>query len=187
MYILNSSKFYEHLKSQGFASIEELSKTLGIHRNTIQYYLAEHPIIADRLEKILNALKLSPAEAIIKRQTETSFTIEPIAPLIDALHQKFPEVTLVLFGSRAQGKAKKYSDWDIGVYGQKNFDRDLFRKIKIYKSKLEEKTPYMINLTHLNDADAPFLKNISRDWIFLAGKQEDWIQLNKKALYEQKR
>ena len=93
-------------------------------------------------------------------------------------------MTLVLFGSRAQDTARKYSDWDLGVFCADGLPHEKFCKIRKRKIELEEKSPYFIDLINLNRGDQDFLRDISQNWIFLTGKRQDWIELQKKALYE---
>ena len=41
--------------------------------------------------------------------------------------------------------------------------------------------PIFVELINLNRADPPFLKKISKDWLFLTGCQQDWIELQRKV------
>lgn len=182
MYILDSQEFRRRLKEQGYPSIGALAKSLGIHRNTVYHYLSGNGVFPDALEKILLALKLEPTKALKQTGQTAVFKTEAIAPLIDRLHQAFPDVTFVLFGSRTRPKHHKYADWDIGVFSTEGLSHEAFLRIVFAKSELEEDSPYFIDLVNLNRAGKEFLSEISKDWMFLTGKRQDWIELNKKIV-----
>ncbi|MBF0106797.1 MAG: nucleotidyltransferase domain-containing protein [Deltaproteobacteria bacterium] len=173
------------LKKNGFSSMTELAKNLGIHRNTISYYLGEQSVIPEKLELILNRLNLNLNDVVIKVKTESKNNLEIMAPLIDALLNKHPECCLVLFGSRTTKSFGNYSDWDIGIFSKKKFPHAQYRTLLKLKSEFTESLPYFVDLVNLNNADPPFLENIKDNMVFLAGKFSDWLSLKEKC-HEQK-
>lgn len=181
MHILDATRFYEVLKRKGYRSIGSLALQLKIHRNTIHHYLSGHGVFPENLERILDALDLSPADIIIRKREEQTSPLAQIAPLIDALQKSFPEITFVLFGSRAKGAAQKYSDWDIGVYLSQGIAHDVYRRIVRQGKELAESAPYAIDIVNLSRADEPFLREASRGWQFLGGSLEGWCALQRKA------
>lgn len=181
MFIIDSGKVLSRLKDLGFRSISDFAKSLGIHRNTIHYYLSGNAVLPQSLEKIIKALNLLPAEVLIEKKTNETMLPDEIAGLIDELHLKFPAITLILFGSRAKGKSHKYSDWDIGIYSSKNIDQETYRKILKMRDDFVENIPYSVDIVNLNRADANFLKEASNRWMFLNGLQKDWAEVNRKA------
>jgi len=185
MYIVDSSKITRALKKTGFNSISNLASALNIHRNTIHYYLAGNPVINDKLDAVLEALKLDARDVLIKKGPEKTLLNEEIAKAVDALHENYSNITSVLFGSRAKQKENKYSDWDIGAYSSKGLSHKEFIEIALLKSDLAEAMTASVDLTNLNRADNIFLKEASKDWVFLTGKRNDWLDLQKKvATYE---
>jgi len=80
--------------------------------------------------------------------------IDSIVSLIkDYLHPK----RIILFGSRASGKGKKYADFDIAVEG---IEMDI-RRERLLKDALDEKLGiYTVDLINLDKADAEFKKLI---------------------------
>jgi predicted nucleotidyltransferase len=179
VHIIDAKKFRSTLKDKGFRSIGDLAKSLGIHRNTIHHYLSGHGVLPDSFEKIIQALDLKPADILIEEAEAKSPLIEPIAPLVDSLHQDFPDFTFILFGSRPRGTAHKYSDWDLGVYSSNGLTHNRYRKILRRKDELVENLPFFVDIINLNRADEYFLKEASRHWMFLAGKLTDWIEIQK--------
>jgi hypothetical protein len=182
VHVLDAEKVARRLKDKGWGSLTALAHALGLHRNTLHYYLSGKPVFSAALEKLFAALDLDPAVAVVKK----SFFAAPgeiaaIAPLVDTLHAAFPQTTYVLFGSRAEGCARRYSDFDIGVFAAVGLKHELFRKLLRIKTDWEEDSPYFIDLVNLDRADPEFLRRISRGWKFLAGRQQDWMMLQNKA------
>lgn len=182
MHILDSKRFYEALKKKGYRSIGEFAGSLGIHRNTVYHYLSGHGVFPENFEKIIRALDLRPRDTLIDKDNEAiTSPLEYIAPLVDGLHLEFPNVTFILFGSRSGGTAQKYSDWDIGVFAAEGLPHDIFRKISRRKDDLAENLPFFVDLINLNRADDDFLRQASHHWMFLAGRVNDWIDIQRKA------
>lgn len=179
--MIDSDKFYKALQEKGYPTLGALAKELKIHRNTIHYYLCGRSVFPEKLNKILVALELEPEEILLKKESPRLLCLEPIAETVDQLKKEFPKLTFILFGSRAKATAHKYADWDLGVFSQKGIPHEIYRKVKRHLESIAEGSPFFMDLTNLNRADAEFLKNISRNWIFLGGMLKDWLALNKKA------
>lgn len=181
MYIINTEKFLEAMKGKGFATIGALAKVLRIHRNTIHYYLSGHGVFPEKLNQIFSTLDLKPEEVLTSNELPRYKKLEPIVGLVDSLEKKFPQVTFVLFGSRAKQTAQKYADWDIGVFSAEGITHVFYRQIRKQLGDLAEHSPFNIDLVNLNNADSDFLKAIAGHWIFLGGKLKDWLALQQKA------
>lgn len=183
MYILNPKRFEEALRQRGFKSIGALARTLGIHRNTIHYYLSGHGVFPEKLERILDQLSLDPADVLIRKKGAAD-PLAAIAPLMDRLQQQFPDAAFVLFGSRARKTARPYSDWDIGVYCQTGLTHERYREILREKEDWVEGSSYLVDVVNLNRADRDFLESICGGWTFLGGNLGSWLELQKKAIHE---
>ena len=181
MHILNHELFSEALKASSFKTIKNLAAHLGIHRNTIQHYLAGAAVIPDALDRALETLGLNPSRAFIKKTPGANVKFKEIAPIASAVSDKFPDVILVLFGSRARGTNRKYSDFDLGVYSSKSISHREYTQMIAIKESIEEDLPFFVDLINLNSADTDFIKEISKDWIFLSGNIKHWIDLQLKA------
>ncbi len=173
------------MKRQGIVSIGALARELGIHRNTIHYYLSGHGVFPEKLEKLLARLALQPADILVQKSGPKHHPLSAIAPLADLLQQQFPQVALVLFGSRVRNTARPYSDWDVGVYAQSGISHDQYRQMQKTKEEWEESSPYMVDVTNLNRADRDFLESASRGWIFLGGNLGSWLALHQKVKHEE--
>ena len=185
MLVLDKERFRHALKEKGYHSIQELAETIGVHRNTLQYYLSERPLLPEPLVKAFKSLDLAASDVLIDKKEDESAPDDVIAPLIDPLHAEFPGVTIVLFGSRTQKRAHKYSDWDIGVFSGGGLSHSDYLKIRKRAGDMAEDLPYFVDLVNLNRADGPFLAAISRSWRFLTGKLGDWAELQRRAKNEE--
>ena len=180
MLVLDGARFREAVKVSGYHSLGELARSLGIHRNTIHYYLSGHRVLPPQLEKMVRAVGLKPVDIFVEKERESATSRNEIAPVVDQLHREFPEITFVLFSSRVGAKAHRYSDWDIGVFSRTGLPHVTYRTLLKKKAELIETTPLMVDLVNLNRADLSFLKEISRNWIFLTGHQQDWLELHRR-------
>jgi predicted nucleotidyltransferase len=181
VYKIDKNRFVSAMKKAGFSSIQDLADFHRLHRNTIHYYLSTSSVITGKLETLLDAINLPLFEAVVKVEDQKPSSFELIAPVIDGLHEKYSDVTLVLFGSRAKSRHRNYSDWDIGAYRKDGLDHKTYRAMRLYVSEQQEKLPYFIELVNLNRASKDFLINASSNWKFLAGKQVDWLEINRKV------
>ena len=70
----------------------------------------------------------------------------------------FKKHNVFIFGSRARGKARKFSDYDIGVIGRKPLD---LKKIALIKGELEESDlPYRVDVVDFSTVSKNF-KNLA--------------------------
>jgi predicted nucleotidyltransferase len=181
MYKIHHQRVEEAIANSSYKTIQALAKALGMHRNTIHYHLSQAQLISPALSKILKALQLTLPE-VLTEEKGGYIPHEEIAPLVDTLHAKFPDVTVILFGSRAIGRARRYSDYDLGVFSAKGLTHSQFRSILALKEELEENSTFQIDLVNLNAADEDFLKSIAKQWRLLAGRFQDWVQLQKRVV-----
>ena len=186
MYRLNTDKFRAALHRSGYRSIKDLAAQLGIHRNAIYYYLNGRNVLPDVIARVLDAVSLPPGEAFERIETLPGEQLPAsVAKLVDNLQTAFPRTTFILFGSRASGRARRYSDFDIGAYRQDKIETDEYLDMIALKNDLEEQCPYFIDLVNLTAADLPFLAGIRDSLVFLGGKQTDFLDLRMRC-YEKK-
>jgi predicted nucleotidyltransferase len=186
-FILDTSRVYGAMKAKGFSTFDSLANELGVHRNTLLPYFTGQRGLPDCLDRLLNLLDLTPAEALGKNLTVKHQPALDIAPLLSLLVQQAPDCAFVLFGSRARGDHRKHSDYDTGVFRREDLPFNLFSPLIDLCEDWKKEKQYDVNVTNLTVADYIFLKEISRDWVFLGGDLLSWIELQKKAgieLYE---
>lgn len=81
-------------------------------------------------------------------------------------HFSPPDYKIFVYGSRAGGKPRRYSDWDIGILGDKPVSP---YKLNMVKEKLEDSDlPVVVDVVDFNDVGAEFrqiaLRN-TKPWI----------------------
>jgi predicted nucleotidyltransferase len=178
---LDKDFLVKSLKNKQIQSFTELARRTGLHRNTINHYLSGNSVFQQGFEKICNSVAISPLDMVKKPKAKDR--IHAIAPLIDLLHEKFPQMTFVLFGSRARGREKEFSDWDVGFYSTQPISHRQHLDMLKLKSEWLETSGLLVavDLVNLNRADSDFLQACQDDFIFLTGKLKDWYALKEKA------
>jgi predicted nucleotidyltransferase/DNA-binding Xre family transcriptional regulator len=185
MYKVDSVKFRLALTRKGLRSVSELARVLDIHRNTIQNYLKGMSVFNERFERILAFLELSPEDLIVNTKdttpslmtasNDTSRNIHSEALLIaselaDAICDMMDKNgAVVLFGSRATGKARPYSDIDIGVFAYEGLTHQEYLPLCELKNQYEDTCQFTFDLINLNAAEKDFLDSIIPEVTFLAG------------------
>lgn len=82
---------------------------------------------------------------------------EVIDSIISILKEYIHPKRIILFGSRASGRSKRYADFDIAVEG---VDMDI-RKERLLKDALDERLGiYMVDLIDIDKVDKEFRKII---------------------------
>ncbi len=186
-YVIDETEVLAAMKAKGYKSIEELSKALNVHRNTISAYLCGQRALPESLDRLMYLLDVSPAQVIVRNlNSKKQFGLD-IADVVSSMINLCPDKAYVLFGSRARGSNKKYSDYDIGVYCRDEMQFSQFSKLIDLAQEHQSEKPYDINLSNLCLADSKFLFEIKNDWQYLGGDFLSWVELQKKAeieLYE---
>ena len=176
-FILNRDAFESALNSAGYRSISELARKLGLHRNTITAYLRGAPALPQALSRILSELKLSPSDAILETRPHRDAPERPIATVIDDLAAQCPDAAYVLFGSRARGTSKKYSDYDLGVFRKQSLPLTLYSSLLNKIAEWNSTTMTEVQLTDLSRAPESFLESIRSDMCFMSGSRREWLNL----------
>jgi predicted nucleotidyltransferase len=181
MHILSREIVRKAMKQKGFRSLQELARHLGAHRNTISNYLSKTPLLPKKLEELLAVLEIPLRDALMEVCGEDRDDIEGLDEVVDLLIERFPRVTLVLFGSRARKTSRQYADIDLGVYSKNGLSHSEYRAMRIAVSEVAERLPLEIDLVNLNRAQRSFLANVVRDGKVVAGRQSDWVDLQRKV------
>jgi uncharacterized protein len=173
-YVLNRELIAKKMRLVGISSLGELAARLGLHRNTLHHFLSGASVLPRSVAELLDILRLTPSEALVIKTEVPASPWQPIAALVTALFEEFPDLTFVLFGSRAKGKARKYSDFDLGVYSSAKIATARFLKITQRKEDHAENLPFSVDLVNLTQAEESFVRSIGTDAILLAGNRCLW-------------
>jgi predicted nucleotidyltransferase len=178
MYALNLDYIKKVAKSRGHAGIKPLLEHLGLHRNTLDRFARGASVLPSSIATVLSALDIPIEKATYKKSTYSEL---PINPLVLSIHKLYPDISIFLFGSRARGKARKYSDFDLGVYSNNGISLEDYLEMIEVKEQYEEESPYKIDCINLNNADRDFLVSIESELRMLVGFESDLIILRGKA------
>ena len=181
MEIVDRQKFMLSLKNQGIKSFLEMSRISGLHRNTINHYLKGGSIYQTAFLEICKILQVQPQDLTSASPTQIVIPAE-LAQTLDALHQSYPDITFVLFGSRARNSAKPFSDWDIGFFANKKITHQTHLNLLKKMDDLMDNSMLEINLVNLQEADVDFLKSIAPDITYLTGQLCDFQKLKERFI-----
>lgn len=175
-YELDSKKLTDTIKTSRFKSISKLAQSIGVHRNTISHFFKEGvSVIPESLTKLFSALGKDAREYIVLKNDQR----KEIAFVVDHIHELNPKCCITLFGSRARGTNRKYSDYDIGIYSREGIDHVTYCKIIDKVDQITDDFPYLVQVVNLNRADQLFMDSIRSDLIFLGGRMTDWLEVKK--------
>ena len=183
-YILNRDLILNRMKRYGIRSLGALADLVGVHRNTIQHFMGGQPVFPESIARMIALLELTPAQALILKEDHNDPVWKRISGVVSTLYETFPGVTFVLFGSRAKGEARRYSDFDLGLFSKKGISTKDYLKIVERVEELGEDLPFRIDLVNLTVAEDSFIRSISPAAVFLAGNRLAWesfrTELNEK-------
>lgn len=184
MYVLNLNSIKAAMARRGIRGFTALARRTGVHRNTIgRFVWKREPVLPESVSRILDELELSPAQALerVEERAADATASGALAGLVDELVELCPKAAYVLFGSRARGDARRYSDFDIGVFSTEGVQMGQYLGLLDVKERHEDNLPWFVDLVNLNNADVQFLQSIAADLRFLAGRQGDWQALQKRC------
>ena len=179
--VLDGARLRREIRARGFSCVKDFADAVGVHRNTVGSYLSGRTALPGALARILKALDLAPAEVLALSRRRKQVPGLAVADLVETLRAALPEAAFVLFGSRARGTAKRYSDYDIGVYRIDPLEFVEFSRLLDLVSAWNEEALVMAQLADLTKADEWFLGELAADFVLLAGSQAAWCALLQEA------
>ncbi|HQH26758.1 MAG TPA: helix-turn-helix domain-containing protein [Oligoflexia bacterium] len=180
-YVIDAERLSRALRDKGFRSFRELARELKLHRNTISNYLTGGPVLPDALERILSRLELTPGEVLKHSAPRRKVPGLEIAEFAAQLNRTDPDAVFVLFGSRSRGSAKRFSDYDIGIFKSTGLEFAAYSRLLNIAADWNEQQIPEVQLVNLNAADDGFLGAIRDDMKFLSGSLLEWTLLQKRC------
>jgi len=174
---IDADRIRSAMRECGLNSVKDLADTLGVHRNTVSNYLTGKTTIPDALARMLELLNLSPADVLSLRRRRRLVPGLAVSNLVDSLHEALPGAAFVLFGSRARGTAKQYSDYDLGFFTGRPHDFATYSRLLDLVADWNEESLLTAQLVALDRADQSFLRDIAEDLVFLGGSPKAWCGL----------
>jgi predicted nucleotidyltransferase len=179
--ILDETRLRQEIRARGYATTKQFADAIGIHRNTIGNYLGGNAGMPSALARILEALELTPADVLSLSRQRRQVPGLAIADLVDRLISVEQNLAVVLFGSRARGSAKPYSDYDLGIYRVDTLEFALFSRLLDVASAWNDESLSTIQLVDFTHAGEDLLHSAADDLVFLAGSYSAWCDLLHKA------
>lgn len=184
---LDASRLQSEIHKRGYSTVQDFADAVGVHRNTVGNYLAGKTALPAALTKILLALDLAPADVLSLPFRRRQVPGLMISDLTESLRAAAPQAVFVLFGSRARGRAKRHSDYDVGVFCCEGLEFALFSRLLDQVGVWNQDSLATAQLVDLTRADGALLQGLSEGVEFLAGSHAAWCELLCKAgiqLYE---
>lgn len=175
-YHLDKLKFKKNLQQKGYKSISQWAEKHPLNRATLNHYFKGQGPILESYYELCDNLNADPLSLLSPLEAQSDIPDkEEIVPLLKTITTMFPQTAVGLFGSRAKGSFKKFSDWDFGLTGgEKNISPKEFLKIKNLIEDLSEDLPRSVDVIHLDEAPLWFLEELDYKPIFLAGDKQNW-------------
>jgi predicted nucleotidyltransferase len=178
---IDPPKLLQAMRARGFDSVTELADSLGLHRNTVGNYLSGKTGMPQALALILEALDLAPGEVLYLDRPSRQVPGLCLSDLLERWQKAQPEAAWALFGSRARGTAKLYSDYDVGVYQDPGLSYTAYSRLLDLAAQWNESQLTTVQLVDLGRADESFLHRIGPDLVLLGGSTAAWCALLRKA------
>ena len=179
--VLDEDRLRQEIQARGFASAKDFADAIGVHRNTIGHYLSGKAGLPSALARILAALDLAPAEVLSLSHRRRRVPGLALGDLLDRLMAAGPDLAIVLFGSRARGTAKPFSDYDLGVFRVRPLEFAQYSRLLDIVSGWNDESLSMVQLVDFTRVDAAFLSAAADDLAFVAGSFSAWCELLRKA------
>ena len=179
--LIDADELQRQIRARGYGSVREFADAVGVHRNTVGNYLSGKAAMPGALATILEALDLSPGDVLSLPRRRRHVPGLSVSDLVTSLHRATPQAAYVLFGSRARGDGKQYSDYDIGVFQHEPLAFSAYSRLLNIVADWNEEATQTAQLTDLTRANGAFLSEVSGDLCFLAGSHNAWCDLLRKA------
>ncbi|MBI4125051.1 MAG: nucleotidyltransferase domain-containing protein [Deltaproteobacteria bacterium] len=179
-YKLDVKKFKRSLIQSGYETRFAFAAKNGIHRNTLNDFLRGRSVFLRSFKKMAEGLQIDPLDLLIpESDLKVDLPhIDEIKPIVARLAKKNKKMAVVLLGSQAKKKAKKYSDWDLGIFSfPRPIDGIQYLRLKRQVEEWSEDLVRKVDLVNLNQAPLWFLEDLENFVIFLDGHAESFAYL----------
>jgi len=174
-YQIDSRGLEKAIEKQGYKNLTEFVNKTSFNRMTLSHYLKGAGPLSATYYELCDFLEEDPLKLLVPALSESPSHSQEILPLVKKITQDDPSLAVSLFGSRASGKAKKYSDWDLGItQGHHALSTKNYLSLKNKIDDLAEDLPRFIDLINLDQAPLWFFKKITYEPIFLGGNEKNW-------------
>lgn len=176
--IINDAEFKSQLKEKEINSISNLALISGLHRNTLYPLIrGEVSPFTETYLTLCKVLQVSPLFLIKNEEgSELEVIKESIRLIINEEKQERSHYAFFLYGSRASNKARKFSDYDIGVTGGEVMIpwRD-FLSMKESLEILCEDLSVKVSILNFDEAPESFLDDFDSPLKFIYGSTQSFL------------
>lgn len=175
-YHLDAAKLKGLIARRGYAHLTAFAKAHGFNRATLHHYLrGKGGPLAEGYYAICEALKVDPIELLSAGAEEETGGLAEIMPIAAALCAADRGIAVGLLGSRAKGRQRRYSDWDLGITrGQRPLGGVEFLRLKRTVDDAVDALPREVDFINLDAAPEWFLLGVDYEPTFLAGDSNSW-------------
>lgn len=164
------------MAAKGFRSLTTFAASKGFNRMTLYHYLQGKGPFSETYYKLCEILETDPLQLLVPMVSENKVPlVGEISPLVSTLVKRLPDLAVGLFGSRVTGRAKEYSDWDLGVTrGSQGISGREYLSLKDVLEDVSEDLPRSVDLMNLDQAPLWFFRDIDYEPLFLGGNEKSW-------------
>jgi predicted nucleotidyltransferase len=175
-YSIDSARFKDLIAKRGYACLTEFAKAHGFNRATLHHYMkGQGGPLAESYYALCEALQADPVDLLSPMAEGEIDGASEIMPIVKALCAVDRGIAVGLFGSRAKGRPRKYSDWDLGIArGRRPLGGVEFLRLKRTVDDAVDALPREVDFINLDVAPEWFLRGIDDEPIFLAGDSNAW-------------
>lgn len=175
-YQMDAEKLKELLAQRGYAHLTEFARAHGFNRATLHHYIkGQGGPLAESYYAICKALNVDPIGLLSPVAEEGIGDVAEIIPIVMSLCAVDKEIAVGLMGSRAKGKQRRYSDWDLGITrGRRPLGGVEFLRLKRTVDDAVDALPREVDFVNLDAAPQWFLHGIDYEPVFLAGDSNAW-------------
>ncbi|MFH1830882.1 MAG: nucleotidyltransferase domain-containing protein [Pseudomonadota bacterium] len=174
-YHLDNQKLKRLVLSHGYAHLTEFARAHGFNRATLNHFIKGKGPFSEAFYAICEALNADPLSLLTPVPESKFEELSEIMPIAGKLALFDNEIAVGLLGSRAKGKGRKYSDWDVGITrGRRPLGGVEFFRVKRIVEDIVDALPRHVDFINLDAAPEWFLHDIDYEPMYLVGDQSTW-------------
>ncbi len=163
------------LQERGYSSLAAFCEQTKINRATIYHYMQGRGPLADAYYSLCDQLQVDPLSLLEEEKVSSDVDVSEIRAIVEALCKRDCELAVGLFGSRAKGTARRFSDWDLGITrGVGGLGTREYFVLKQRVDDLSDNLARKVDVINLDAAPLWFLSGINYQPIFLLGNRNAW-------------
>jgi len=174
-YHIDAEKLRRIVTQRGYAHVTDFARSHGFNRSTMNNYLKGRGPFSETYYGICDTLQIDPLSILLPSPAAPMADMDEIMPVVKKLCSFDKEIAVGLLGSRARGKNRKYSDWDLCVTrGTRILTGEEFLRLKRTVDGEVDRLPREVDFVNLDAAPEWFMLDLNYEPVFLAGSSNAW-------------